>query len=102
MAQNRMTHFKFEYCARRDSLSWLAGKRNGRVKDATSYVQSQWSVGTCNDVLPLFEVAATSLGLLDHPTSLYKFFFFWGGGFPERQCVPEAYRDHSKTQTSHC
>ena len=28
--------------------------------------------------------------------------FFFPVGVPERPCVPEAYHDYSRTQTSHC
>jgi len=56
----------------------VGGKRNGRGEDAISYGQSQWSVGTCNNVLLVFVVSATSLGLLGRPTSLYQIFFLWG------------------------
>ena len=57
------------------------------------------SVGTCNNMLPVFVVSATSLGLLGRPTLLYHFFPV---GVPERPYVPEAYHDYSRTQTSHC
>ena len=77
----------------------VGGKGNGRGEDAISCGQSQWSVGTCNNVLPVFVVSATSLGLLGRPTSLYQIFPV---GVPERPCVPEAYRDYSRTETSHC
>ena len=66
--------FQIWILRRRDSLSWLAGRGNGRGDDVISYGQSQWSVGTCNNVLPVFVVSATSLGLLGHPTSLYHIF----------------------------
>jgi len=49
----------------------VGGKRNGRGEDAISYGQSQWKVGTCNNVLSVFVVSATSLGLLGRPTLLY-------------------------------
>jgi len=29
-------------------------------------------------------------------------YFFFPVGVPERPCVPEAYRDYSRIQTSHC
>jgi len=29
---------------------------NGKGEDTISYGQSQWSVGTCNNVLPVFVV----------------------------------------------
>jgi len=47
-------------------------KGNGRGEGAISYGQLQWSVGTCDNVLSVFVVSATSLGLLGHPTSLYQ------------------------------
>ena len=78
----------------------VGGKGNGRGEDAISYGQSQWGVGTCNNVLPVFVVSATSLGLLGRPTLLYQIFF--PVGVPERPCVPEVYHDYSRTQTSHC
>ena len=53
-------------------------KGNGREEDAISYGQSQWSVGTCNSVLPVFVVSATSLSLLGRPKLLYQIFFLWG------------------------
>jgi len=56
----------------------VGGKGNGRGEDAISYGQSQWSVGTCNNVLPVFVVSATSLGLLGRPTSLYQNFSLCG------------------------
>jgi len=49
-------------------------KRNGREEGAISYGQSQWSFGTCNNVLPVFVVSATSLGLLGRPNLLYQIF----------------------------
>jgi len=52
---------------------------NGRGEDAISYDQSQWSVGTCNNVLPVFVVSVTSFGLLGRPTLLYQIFSC--GGF---------------------
>jgi len=64
--------FQIWILRRRDSLSRGGGKGNGRGEDAISYGQLQWSVGTCNNVLPVFEVSATSLGPLGHPTSLYQ------------------------------
>lgn len=57
----------------------VGGKGNGRGDDTISYGQLQWSVGTCNNVLPVFVVSATSLGLLSHLTLLYQIFFC--GGF---------------------
>ena len=51
----------------------------------------------CSELLSL--VSATSLGLLGRPTLLYQIFPV---GVPERPCVPEAYRNYSRTQTSHC
>jgi hypothetical protein len=56
---------------------WLVevGRRgNGRRQDATSYGQEQWSVGTCNSVLPVLIVSATSLDLLGRPTLSYQIF----------------------------
>jgi len=73
VARSRLTHFKFEYCAGAIACrGWRKG--NGRGEDAISYGQSQWSVGTCNNVLPVFVVSATSLGLLGRPTLLYQIF----------------------------
>ena len=59
------------------------GKGNSRGEDAISYGQSQWSVGTCN-VLPVFVVLATSLGLVGRPILLYQIFSC--GGFL-KDCV---------------
>ena len=77
----------------------VGGKGNGRGEDVISYGHSQWNVGESNNVLPVFVVSATSLGLPGRPTSLYQIFSC--GGVPERPCVPEAYHDYSRTQTSH-
>jgi len=52
----------------------VGGKGNGRGEDAISYSLSQWSVGTCNNVLPVFVVSATPLGLLGRPNLLYQGF----------------------------
>jgi len=54
------------------------GKGEGRREDAISYDRSQCSVGTCNNVLPVFVVSATSLALLSRPNLLYQIFFLWG------------------------
>jgi len=56
----------------------VGGKGNGRGEDAISYGQSQWSVGTCNNVLPVFVVLVTSLGLLGRPNLTVTDFFLWG------------------------
>ena len=54
-------------------------KGNGGEEDTFSYGQSQWSVGTCDNVLPVFVVSATSLGLLGRLTLQYQIFSC--GGF---------------------
>jgi len=54
-------------------------------------------VQQCSELLSL--VSATSLGLLGRPTLLYQILPV---GVPETPCVPEAYHDYSRTQTSHC
>jgi len=74
VAPSRLTHFKFEFCAGAIACRGLAERGTGRGEDAISYGQSQWSVGTCNNVLPVFVVSATSLGLLGRPTLLYHIF----------------------------
>ena len=56
----------------------VGGKGNGRGEDAISYGQWQWGVGSCNNVLPMFVVSATSLGLLGRPTLLYQIFSYGG------------------------
>ena len=76
----------------------VGGKGNSKGQDAISYGQSQWTVGTCNNMLHVLVVSATSLGLLGRPTLLYQIFPV---GVPERPCVLEAYHDYSRTQTSH-
>ena len=78
----------------------VGGEGNGSCEDAILYGQSQWNVGTCSDVLPVYVVSATSLGLLSRPTSLHQIFSY--GGVPERTCVTEAYHDYSRTQTCLC
>jgi len=57
----------------------VGGMGNGRGEDAISYAPSQWSVRTCNNVLPVFVVSATSLALLGRPNLLCQFFSC--GGF---------------------
>ena len=52
----------------------LGGKGNGGGEDAISYGQWPWSVGTRNNVLPVFVVSATSLGLLGRPNLQYQIF----------------------------
>jgi len=100
VAWSRLTHFKFEYCA--GAIACRGWREGWTVEDRTPFhtVSRNWAVGTCNNVLPVFVVSATSLGLLSRPTSLHQIFSY--GGVPERTCVTEAYHDYSRTQTCLC
>ena len=83
----------------RDSLLWLAGRgtveertpfrmvcRNGSLECATmfgTYLSFRWHRLACSVARPYCTT-------------------FFPVGVPERPCVPEAYHDYSRTQTSHC
>ena len=62
----------------------VGGKGNSRGEGAILYGQSQRSVGTCNNLLPVLLVSATSLGLLVRPSLLYKIFSLGGGFLKDR------------------
>ena len=51
-------------------------KGNGRGEDAISYGQSQWSVGTCNNVITVFVVSAIAWPARS-PELTVPIFFLW-------------------------
>ena len=55
----------------------VGGKGNGRGEDAISYGLLQWSIRTCNNVLPVFVVSATAWPARS-PELTVPDFFLWG------------------------
>ena len=90
--------FRIGILRRRDSLSWLAAREQWRRGRHFIWYETVWLLFVkCSELLSL--VSATSLGLHGRPTLLYQT-FSWG--VPEIPCVPVAYHDYSRTETSHC
>ena len=91
--------FQIWILRRRDSLSWLAGR--GTVKERTPFHMVSRNGGleratTCCLYSKFRRHRLACLVARTYSTRFYPV------GVPARPCVPEAYHDYSRIQTSHC